>query len=162
MPTWHAVRSTLTWINGTSLAAVALAAATRTPLVRGPGGVFVAGGYRLRVPRQKCFTVGTVVFTKRTADWLLDPERADLLAHETRHVGQYAVLGPFFFPLYFAACGWSYLVTGGYGARNFFERHAGLAAGGYRELPLRPWATRLRVRAASSPNRRSPGTPSPH
>lgn len=158
------MRAALTWVNGTTLAAVVLSAATRTRLARGPGGVFVAGGYRLRVPKQSCFTIGTVVFTKRPADWLLDPDRADLLAHETRHVAQYAVLGPFFFPLYAAASAYSYLMTGGYGCRNFFEKHAGLAAGGYRQLPLRPWASRTGAvigRAASSASRRRGESPSP-
>ena len=31
-----------------------------------------------------------------TAEWLLHESRADLLAHESRHSGQYAVLGPLF------------------------------------------------------------------
>jgi hypothetical protein len=158
------VRTALTWVNGTTLAALLLSAVTRTPLVRGPGGVYVAAGYRLRVPKQKCFTIGTVVFTKRPADWLLDPKRAALLTHETRHVAQYAVLGLFFFPLYAVASGYSYLMTGAYGCRNFFEKDAGLAAGGYRQLPLRPWATRtgaLIGRVASSANRRRGGSPSP-
>ncbi|WP_460845903.1 hypothetical protein [Phytohabitans suffuscus] len=164
MPRWPAVRTTLTWLNGTTLAALVLCTATRTRLVRGPGGVYVAGGYRLRVPKQSCFTVGTVVFTKRPAGWLLDPDREELLAHETRHVAQYAVLGLFFFPLYAAASAYSYLMTGGYGCRNFFEQNAGLAAGGYRQLPLRPWAARtgsLIGRAASSASRRRGGSPSP-
>lgn len=158
------MRAALTWVNGTTLAALLLSAATRTRLARGPDGVYVAGGYRLRVPKQSCFTVGTVVFTKRPADWLLDPDRAELLAHETRHVAQYAVLGLFFFPLYAVASAYSYLMTGGYGCRNFFEKHAGLAAGGYHQLPLRPWASRtsaLIARAASSASRRRGGSPSP-
>jgi hypothetical protein len=33
---------------------------------------------------------------------------------------------------------WSVLRTGDRAARNFFERQAGLAIGGYRELPTRP------------------------
>ncbi|MCW6004935.1 hypothetical protein K1W54_10115 [Micromonospora sp. CPCC 205371] len=162
MPAWPLIRSTLTWINGTSLAAVLICAATRTRLTRASGGVLVAHGYRLKVPRQSCFTVGTVVFTKRPAEWLLAPERAELLRHETRHVAQYAVLGPVFWLAYAAASGWSYLLTGAYGSRNFFERHAGLAAGGYRELPLRPWAARFTRRAASSASHPPDGTPSPH
>ncbi|MEJ3743355.1 hypothetical protein WEI85_08720 [Actinomycetes bacterium KLBMP 9797] len=144
MPRWPSVRTALTWVNGTSLAGIAICAIARIRPVRAPGGVLIAPGYRLRVPRQSCFTVGTVVFTRRTAEWLLAPERAELFGHETRHVGQYAVLGPLFWPLYAAASGWSYLLTRSYGYRNAFERHAGLAAGGYRERPLRPWVTRLK------------------
>jgi hypothetical protein len=134
----------LTWVNTTTPLAVVLAAAARTPLRRGPGGLLIAEGYRWRVPRPTCFTVGGVIFTRRTAAWLLDVRREHLLRHETRHVGQYAVLGPLFLPAYAVASGWSWCVTGAYGCRNPFERHAGLADGGYRDLPLRPWLASLR------------------
>ena len=146
------LRRRLTWINGTTLAGLAIAKAAAGTRVRGPDGVIVAGGYRLSVPKQKCFTVGAVIMTRTDAEWLLAPERAELLAHEMRHVGQYAVLGPLFFPAYWLACGWSYLLTRSYGARNVFERRAGLHAGGYRELPLRPWA----AKASTLMSRRSP------
>jgi hypothetical protein len=148
MRIWPLARTALTAVNGTTLAGLAVAAVSRARVRRGVGGVLVAEGYRLPVPKQTCFTVGSVILTRRPADWLLDPSRTDLLAHETRHVGQYAVLGPLFWPAYWLACGWSYALTGSYGARNAFERHAGLARGGYRELPLRPWAARLAARRA--------------
>jgi len=134
----------LTWVNGTTPLALALCGATRTKPRRAPGGLLVAGSYRWRVPRQQCFTIGAVVFTRRDADWLLDPVRQTLLGHETRHVGQYAVLGPLFLPAYALASGWSWLVAGEYGCRNVFERLAGLADGGYLDRPLRPWAARVR------------------
>jgi hypothetical protein len=135
----------LTWCNGSTLIALLLAGAARTPLRRTPGGVLIAEGYRWPVPRQHCFTVGSVVFCRRPAAWLLDARRERLLRHETRHVGQYAVLGPLFLPAYGLASAWSWLTTGGYGCRNVFERWAGLSDGGYRDLPLRPWAARLRA-----------------
>jgi hypothetical protein len=141
---WPPLRTTLTWVNGSTPLALLLAGAARTRLRRGPGGVLIAEGYRWRVPRQHCFTLGNVIFSRRPADWLLDVRRERLLEHETRHVGQYAVLGPLLLPAYGLASAWSWLTTGAYGCRNVFERHAGLAAGGYRELPLRPWAARLR------------------
>jgi hypothetical protein len=137
------VRTVLTAVNGTTLVGLAIAAASRARVHRGPGGVLVASGYRFRLPRQSCFTVGSVILTRKPADWLLDPARRDLLGHETQHANQYAVLGPLFWPAYWLACGWSYALTGSYGGHNFFERHAGLAAGGYRDRPLRPWAARL-------------------
>jgi len=143
-PRWPGVRRTLTWLNGTTPLGLLLAAAARAPLRRAPGGVYVAEGYRWRVPRQTCFTVGGVIFTRRDGSWLTDARRERLLAHETRHVDQYALLGPLFFPAYGVACGWSWLATGAYGCRNVFERHAGLHAGGYREVPLRPWLAGLR------------------
>jgi len=143
-PLWPPVRTTLTWVNGTTLLAMLLAGVARTRLRRAPGGVYIAETYSWRVPRQHCFTLGAVIFSRRPADWLLDVRREQLLAHETRHVGQYAVLGPFFLPAYGVASAWSWLLTGAYGCRNVFERHAGLAEGGYRELPPRPWINRFR------------------
>jgi hypothetical protein len=141
-----AARTVATVLNGTTPAGLLIAVATGARLRRGPGGVLIAEGYRGPVPRQTCFTVGSVIMTRRTAEWLLHEQHADLLAHETRHVTQYAVLGPLFWPAYWLACGWSYALTGSYGVRNAFERHAGLAAGGYRDRPLRPWAMRVAAR----------------
>jgi hypothetical protein len=85
-----------------------------------------------------------VIITKRTAEWLLAEERARLFAHECRHAGQYAFLGPVFWPAYWIACGWSITLTKSYGVRNWFERNAGLADGNYPDdLPLRPWVLRF-------------------
>jgi hypothetical protein len=155
MASAHRLRTVATWINGTTLAGLALAAAGRTMRVRASTGVIVAGGYRLPVPKQECFTVGSVILTRQPADWLLHPDRAGLLGHESRHVAQYAALGPLFWPAYWAMCGYSYLLTGTYGSRNRFERSAGLLAGGYEEAPLRPWVVRLA--AAVRAPRRQPG-----
>lgn len=135
-------RTTVTWLNGTTPAGLALAALARTTRRRTPDGLIVAGRYRLPVPRQDCFTVGSVVLTRRAPEWLLHPDRADLLGHERRHAGQYALLGPLFWPAYWVACAWSYVLTGSYGRGNVFERRAGLAAGGYAEPTLRPWVAR--------------------
>ena len=143
-------RRRLTWINGTTLVGLALAKAAKTTRAQGPDGIIVAGDYRLPVPNQTCFTVGSVILTRNDPRWLLAPERAELLAHEMRHAGQYAVLGPLFWPAYWLACGYSYALTRSYGARNVFERRAGLQAGGYHELPLRPWAARLAGRRPPS------------
>jgi hypothetical protein len=146
-------RAALTAVNGTTLAGLLIAVATGAKIRRGPGGVLIAEGYRGPVPKQTCFTVGSVILTRRSADWLLHEQHVELLAHETRHVLQYAVLGPLFWPAYWIACGYSYVTTGSYGARNVFERHAGLAAGGYRQQPLRPWAARLaRVTVPTTPS----------
>ena len=135
-----AVRSVLTAVNGTTAAGLVLAWLTGATVRRGRDGVLIAEGYKLRVPPASCFTVGSVILTKRTAEWLLAEERAALLAHESRHAGQYAVLGPLFWPAYWLACGWSISVSRSFGARNVFERRAGLRDGGYPEdLPLRPW-----------------------
>jgi hypothetical protein len=136
-------RSVLTAVNGTTAAGLLLAKLTGTTIRRAPDGVLIAEGYRFRVPPASCFTVGSVIITRRSADWLLAEKQARLLAHECHHASQYAVLGPFFWPAYWLACGWSITVTTSYGVRNFFERRAGLLDGGYpEELPLRPWVNR--------------------
>ncbi|HET9516876.1 MAG TPA: hypothetical protein VFO77_04030, partial [Actinoplanes sp.] len=117
---------------------------TGAKLRRAPGGIVIAEGYRARIPKQSCFTVGSVILTRRTADWLLHEQHADLLGHECRHIAQYALLGPLFWPAYWVACGYSYALTGSYGGRNIFEKHAGLAAGGYQQdTRLRPWVLKL-------------------
>ena len=137
-------RTLLTAINGTTGVGLLIALAGRARIRRGRDGVLIAEEYRLPVPPATCFTVGSVIMTRRTATWLLDQERAALFGHESRHAGQYAVLGPLFWPAYWLACGWSYAATGSWGARNVFEQRAGLAAGGYpTNLPLRPWLARL-------------------
>jgi len=146
-----AVRSVVTAVNGTTLAGLAVAKAGGARLRRAGDGRLVAEGYRLKVPKQTCFTMGSVIVTKRDAAYLLDERHADLLAHETKHVFQYALLGPLFWPAYWLACGWSYARTGTYGLRNVFERHAGLESGGY----LRS------ASAATARNRRRGGTRSP-
>ena len=147
-------RTALTAVNGTTLVGLLIAVGTGAKLRRGPGGVLIAEGYRAPLPKQTCFTVGSVIMTRKSAEWLTHELHVDLLAHETRHANQYAVLGPLFWPAYWLACGYSYATTGSYGVRNVFERHAGLAGGGYRDLPLRPWAARL---AARRPSRRRRG-----
>ncbi|MEU4215805.1 pentapeptide repeat-containing protein [Actinoplanes sp. NPDC026623] len=140
------LRTALNWLNLTSLAGVGVAGIGRSRLVHA-GGILVAGNYRLGYPRQAVFTVGGVVITRMPASWLLDEARSELLQHEVRHTTQYAILGPFFWPLYLFAALWSYVLTGSMSSRNLFERWAGLAAGGYvSEIPLRPWLARLRSR----------------
>jgi hypothetical protein len=162
---WHLARTVLTAVNGTTGFGLVLAIATGAKIKRGRGGVLIAEGYRRKLPPATCFTVGSVIITRKTADWLLAPEREHLLRHESRHAGQYAVLGPLFWPAYWLSCGYSYAMTGSYGTRNAFEKHAGLSGGGYRERPLRPWAARLsgRIRpsAATASRNRPPGSPSP-
>lgn len=160
-PRRHLLRTLVTAANGTTGAGLLLALATRCRIRRGRHGVLVAEGYPLRVPPATCFTVGSVILTRRTAEWLLADERSALLEHETRHAGQYAYLGPLFWPAYWLSCGWSYALTGSYGSRNPFERRAGLHAGGYPELPVRAWAARFTRTAATASRSRPDGTPSP-
>jgi hypothetical protein len=157
----HLARTVLTAVNGTTGAGLLVALAGGAKIRRGRHGVLIAEGYRRKVPPATCFTVGSVIMTRRTAEWLLADERAELFGHESRHAGQYAVLGPLFWPAYWTACGYSYATTGSWGARNLFERLAGLRAGGYpTDLPLRPWLARLTRSAATGARTPPPGNPS--
>ncbi len=62
-----------------------------------------------------------------------------MLQHEERHTWHYfACIGMPFYPAYAICMGWSMLRTGDRAARNFFERDAGLAIGGYEDHPIRP------------------------
>ena len=117
-------------LNGSTLAGLAVALASRARISPGPRGMIIAGGYRWRLPFAHAYTLGNVVLCRSTPEELLS--RPALLGHEERHCSQYAwCLGLPFIPLYLAAAGWSVLRTGNPGTANFFERRAGLAAGGY-------------------------------
>jgi hypothetical protein len=136
-------RTLLTALNGTTLVGLAIAKLTGATIRRGRDGVLIAENYARTIPRNTCFTVGSVIITKRTAEWLLHEKRSALFDHESRHVSQYAVLGPLFWPAYYLCCGYSYAMTGSYGCRNALEKHAGLHAGGYpTDVPLRWRRTR--------------------
>nr|WP_026554109.1 hypothetical protein [Arthrobacter sp. 35W] len=113
-----------------------LAALSRTPVERGPDGLLLGTGYRPRLPLAGAFTVGNVIFYR--ADRTFIDSRPTLLAHEAVHSTQYALcLGLPFLPLYGFCAVYSLWRTGDPGSRNLFERGAGLAAGGYRELPTK-------------------------
>ena len=154
----HLARALITAANGTTGAGLLVALAGGARIRRGRHGVLIAEDYRLKVPPATCFTVGSVIMTRRSADWLLADERSALFDHERQHAGQYAWLGPLFWPGYWIACGYSYATTGSYGARNVFERRAGLRAGGYPvDQPLRPWLARRFTRTTAT----GPPTPPP-
>ena len=118
--------------NGSTVLGLAVALAARTDIRNGPRGLVLAGGYKWRLPFAGAFTLGNVVLCRCPAEHLqLQPA---LLGHEERHCSQYAwCLGFPFLPLYLLSAGWSLLRTGNPGTANIFERHAGLAAGGYPE-----------------------------
>ena len=116
--------------NGSTLLGLALARAAGTAVTKGPRGLIIASGYTWRVPFAGAFVLGNVVICRmRTEQMTANPA---LLGHEEKHCSQYAwCLGLPFLPLYFLAAGWSQLRTGNPASANFFERRAGLAAGGY-------------------------------
>lgn len=133
LPARFRVRRWWNAVNLTTPLGLAVARAAGCTLSRGPHGLVLATGYRWPFPDGGAFTLGNVVLARPRT-----PLTARLLDHESRHATQYAwCAGLPFLPLYAAAVGWSLLRTGDTASRNVFERHAGLAAGGYRERPVR-------------------------
>ena len=135
----HRLRLALNLVNGSTLSGLAVARLGRARLsASAHGGLLTGTGYRLPVPSAPAFTLGNVIITRRPC---IDAE-SDLFRHEARHATQYAWCGGLLMlPLYFAAAGVSWLLSGDVGAWNPFERLAGLADGGYRDRPLR-WPAR--------------------
>lgn len=124
------VRQAANLANGTTLIGLAVARAARTAITKGPRGLIIASGYAWSLPFAGAFTLGNVVICRIQAEEL--KARPALLGHEEKHCSQYAwCLGLPFLPLYFLAAAWSQLRTGNPASANFFERRAGLAAGGY-------------------------------
>ena len=140
-----------------------MAALGGAALARTAEGLFLGTGYRLPVPPAPAFCLGNVIVTRNDG---IDPG-SSLFRHEARHATQFAWCGGVvMIPLYLAAAGVSWVLTGDFGARNVFERQAGLADGGYRDKPLRPALRQagLALRpAVSGSGRRGParGRPSP-
>lgn len=132
------IRHTLNWLNLSTLLGMAVAAAGRADVRRGPRKLYLAEHYRWRFPTGGAFTVGDVVITRHDIDELC-AQRPDLLEHEEAHSRQWmACLGLPFLPLYIASVGWSWVRTGDRASYSFFERQAGLERGGYQDVPPRP------------------------
>ncbi|MGD0609383.1 MAG: hypothetical protein ABSA53_38135 [Streptosporangiaceae bacterium] len=128
-------RQAVNLANGSTLAGLVVAVLGGSRLARGADGLVIATGYRLPVPPAPAFCLGNVILTRRDD---IDPG-SPLFRHEARHATQYAWSGGLVMvPLYLAAAGVSWALTADFGARNVFERRAGLADGGYTDRPVRP------------------------
>jgi hypothetical protein len=133
----YRVRAVANVVNGSTAAGVLVALAGRAGLRRAGDGLLVAAGYRLPVPVAPAFCLGNVLVTRWPDEQFRGADR--LFAHEARHATQYAWCGGLLMlPLYGGAALVSWALTGDFGARNGFERRAGLADGGYSPRPLRP------------------------
>ncbi len=132
--------------NGSTLTGILVGLAGRARLTPAGDGLLIAAGYRLPVPPAPAFCVGNVIVTRLGHGAL---ERGSpLFAHEARHATQFACCaGVVMVPVYLLAAGLSWVLTGNFGSRNIFERRAGLADGGYADLPLRPVVARWLARA---------------
>jgi hypothetical protein len=151
MTSGQRLRQVANILNGSTLLGLLIAGCAGTDIRPGPRGLLIAGRYRWRLPFAAAFTVGNVVLFRAGQE----AARANpvLLGHEERHSTQYAwCLGLPFLPLYFIAAGWSLWRTGNPGSANFFERQAGLEAGGY---------PRSGPRAVPRTHRKTGGTAAP-
>ena len=129
------VRQVVNLANGSTLAGLGVAALGGARIARSADGLFTGTGYRLPVPPAPAFCLGNVIVTRGDG---IDPG-SPVFRHEARHATQFAWCGGvIMIPLYLAAAGVSWVLTGDFGARNVFERRAGLADGGYTDKPLRP------------------------
>ena len=137
----HRARQVANALNTSTALGLLVAKLGGARLARGPEGLVLAHGYRLRVPTAPAFTLGNVVVMRAGPELLV--RRPRLLGHESRHATQYAfLLGPVMLVPYLCAAAWSWIRTGDPASRNVFERRAGLADGGYRERPPRAMRSR--------------------
>jgi hypothetical protein len=138
-------RQVVNLANGSTLAGLGVAAVGGARVGRSADGLFVGAGYRLPVPPAPAFCLGNVIITR--LDGLTPGSR--LFRHEARHATQYSWCGGLVMvPLYLGAAAVSWALTGDFGARNVFERRAGLADGGYTDQPLRIGIQRARLQRA--------------
>jgi len=124
-------------VNGSTLLGIVVAVLGHARLRPAGDGLVAGSGYRLPVPPAPAFCVGNVLITRHSF-----AGRPRLFAHEARHATQYACCGLAMLPLYGIAAAVSWALTGDTGARNVFERRAGLADGGYSGKDLRPFLRR--------------------
>jgi hypothetical protein len=135
---WQWVRFVGNFINLSTIVGLAVAKIGRATIKRGPRGLFLGEHYQLKFPVAGAFTIGNVITTSVTWDSMLR-SNPFLIKHEEGHTWQYLYcLGLPYYVLYVIFMGWSMLRTGDRAARNFFERQAGLAMGGYIDYPVRP------------------------
>jgi hypothetical protein len=142
---WQWIRFVGNFVNLTTLLGLAVALIGRAEIKRGPRGLFLAEKYHLKFPVAGAFTIGNVVTTGSDWETMLKPF-PELIRHEEGHTWQYLYcLGVPFYLAYGVCMGWSVLRTGDRASRNFFERQAGLAIGGYPDLPTRPISDGIRA-----------------
>jgi hypothetical protein len=134
------LRQAVNLANFSTLAGLGAAVAGRARIAPSVDGLVTATRYRLPVPPAPAFCLGNVILTR---DDDIDPG-SPVFRHEARHATQYAWSGGVaMVPLYLMAAAASWALTGDFGARNLFERLAGLADGGYTDKPLRPRLRRI-------------------
>jgi hypothetical protein len=133
---WWWVRRLANWVNLSTMLGLVIAKVGRAELTGQGQGLWLATGYRFGFPVARAFTIGSVVITKYTPEWMA--ERPRLFGHESKHATQWACcMGLPFLPLYVVAMLWSVAWSGDRGSHNVFEVLAGLEEGGYQRRPTR-------------------------
>ncbi|WIY82865.1 hypothetical protein [Propionimicrobium sp. PCR01-08-3] len=131
------LRAVLNWVNLSTPLGFAVAHTGGARPHRGPGGLWIAEGYRLGFPKAGAFTIGNVITIPRATLRSLTTRNPRILEHEAAHSTQWTLcLGLPFLPLYGLAVTWSKWRTGTTYASNIFEVSAGLARGGYRRIQV--------------------------
>ncbi|MGB3830190.1 MAG: hypothetical protein WA962_15610 [Ornithinimicrobium sp.] len=132
------LRRIANWVNLSTILGLGLARVGGAHVRPGPYALYLADHYRWGFPAGAAFTIGDVVISRHDFATML-VQRPHLLEHEEAHARQWMACGGLpFLPLYVGAMGWSMVRTGDRAARCAFERHAGLATGGYADVPVRP------------------------
>ena len=126
----YQVRRIVNWVTLSTPFGLLIALAGRAKLHRERDGLFIAEHSKLMLPDAGAFTVGNVIITGGSFT-ALEARFPELLDHEAAHSSQWSLLGPLFLPLYVIWMGWSMLRTRNRATRNYLERWAGLARGGY-------------------------------
>jgi hypothetical protein len=122
-------------VNLTTLLGLAIAKLGRATIRRGPRGLFLCEGYKLKFPVAGAFTVGNVITTGSTWEAML-ARWPQLLQHEERHTWHYiACLGMPFYPAYAICMGWSMLRTGDRAARELLRAGRRFGDGRIRRPP---------------------------
>ncbi|WP_375388320.1 hypothetical protein [uncultured Amnibacterium sp.] len=136
------LRRIVNLLNLSTPLGVLIAKAGGARLRGGPHGLLLAEGFRFLPGLAGAMTIGNVVLTRgRFTDLVGALPR--VLEHESRHASQWLRFGGLPFLLaYLMGGAWSLLRTGDRAAGNPFERAAGLADGGYHEVPVRPFLRR--------------------
>ena len=82
----QAMRRALNLVNGTTAAGLLTARLGRVPVRSGPGGLLLAGGWSLPLPRAAAFTLGNVILyrSRVSGAFAVEPASA-LLRHEAKH-----------------------------------------------------------------------------
>lgn len=133
---WTRVRTVVNWLNLSTPTGLLIARFGGARIVPASRGTLLATQYRWRFPVASAFTVGSVIISRHDEQWFA--RRPRLVAHEDRHVTQYAwSLGVLLVPMYMVSMAVSWLLAGDQSSFNVHERLAGLEDGGYRRRPLR-------------------------